>query len=81
MFDLLDRLYWEETQNRPRRGITDMRERPGNLRHRLPIRIRQLEKTYDLMSLTTDQLLELLGDEFAFARKQSLKLFPDEVGF
>jgi hypothetical protein len=32
--------------------------------HRFPIRIRQLEKTYDLVSLTADQLIELLGDEF-----------------
>lgn len=79
MFELLDRLYWDDLQNRPRKGITDMRERPGNLRHRLPIRIRQLEKTYDLMSLTADRLLELLGEEFAFAHKRSLKLFPEEM--
>lgn len=79
MFDLLDRLYWDDSQSRPRKGITDMRERPGNLRHRLPIRIRQLEKTYDLMSLTADQLLELLGEEFAFGRKKTLKLFPEKI--
>lgn len=81
LFEVLDRLYWDESQGRPRSGIIDSRNvRPGNLNHRLPIRIRQLEKTYDLMSLTADQLLELLGDEFAFARKQSPKLFPEEVG-
>jgi hypothetical protein len=38
-----------------------------------------LEKTYDLMSLTADQLLELLGEEFAFGRKRPLKLFPEET--
>jgi hypothetical protein len=38
--------------------------KPGDLVHRFPIRIRQLEKTYDLVSLTADQLIELLGDEF-----------------
>ena len=32
--------------------------------HRFTIRIRQLEKTYDLQSLTADQLIELLGNEF-----------------
>jgi hypothetical protein len=80
-FEVLDRLYWDEAQGRPRSGITDSRNtKPGNLNHRLPIRIRQLEKTYDLMSLTATQLLELLGDEFAFARMQTQKLFPEEVG-
>jgi hypothetical protein len=79
-FELLDRLYWDEARGRPRSGITDSRSsRPGSLNHRLPIRIRQLEKTYDLMSLTADQLLELLGEEFAFGRKRPLKLFPEET--
>lgn len=32
--------------------------------HRLPTRIKQLEMTYDLVDLTADQLLNLLGDEF-----------------
>jgi hypothetical protein len=38
--------------------------RPGDLRHRLPARIRQLEVTHDLTNLTAEQLLNLLGDEF-----------------
>jgi hypothetical protein len=36
----------------------------GDLVHRLPITIRQLEKTYDLINLKAEQLLELLGPEF-----------------
>jgi len=40
--------------------------KPGDLRHRLPIRVRQLERTYDLFSLSADQLIELLGAEFRF---------------
>lgn len=65
IFEVLDRLYWDENRRRPRAGITDSATvRPGDLVHRLPIRIRQLEKTYDLFSLSADQLLELLGDEF-----------------
>jgi hypothetical protein len=36
--------------------------------HRLPIRIQQLEKTYDLQSVSAEQLLELLGDEFSNGR-------------
>lgn len=75
IFEVLDRLYWDETRNRHKAGITDAKVRAGDLTHRFPVRIRQLEKTYDLMSLTADQLLELLGDEFAFARPKSRSLF------
>jgi len=64
IFEVLDRLYWHDTLGKPRKGIVGQQVRPGDLSHRLPLRIRQLEKTYDLMSLSADQLLELLGDEF-----------------
>jgi hypothetical protein len=65
IFEVLDRLYWDEGRGKARRGIVDFRNvKPGDLVHRFPIRIRQLEKTYDLVSLTADQLIELLGDEF-----------------
>lgn len=78
IFELLDRVYWDEKAGRPRQGKIGGQQ-PGSLRYRLPVRIRQLEKTYDLMSLTTDQLLELLGDEFAFARPKARRLFMDEA--
>ena len=66
-FEVLDRLYWDEKRGRARPGVTDFQKvTAGNLVHRLPNRIRQLEKTYDLHSLTADQLLSLLGEEFAF---------------
>ncbi|MFH1923831.1 MAG: hypothetical protein ABIP48_28565, partial [Planctomycetota bacterium] len=65
IFEVLDRLYWDEETGKARRGIvTPSRVKPGDLMHRLPIRIRQLEKTYDLVSLSADQMLELLGEEF-----------------
>lgn len=65
IFETLDRLYWDDARGRARTGIVDQKVvKPGDLRHRLPIRIRQLEKTYDLFSLTADQLIELLGKEF-----------------
>lgn len=67
MFEVLERLYWEDSKGRPRPGITRSEIRAGDLTHRLPLRIRQLEKTYDLMSLNADQLIELLGEEFNFA--------------
>jgi hypothetical protein len=77
-FELIDRLYWDEKRSRPRVGITRSVVRAGDLSHRLPLRIRQLEKTYDLMSLTADQLIELLGEEFEFARPASKRLFAVE---
>ena len=71
--------HWDERQKRPRSGITGNKIVAGNLRHRLPIRIAQLEKTYDLMSLNADQLIELLGEEFSFARPKTAKLFDEVV--
>ena len=79
IFEVVDRLYWDPRRERPVKGRISSKIQPGNLRYRLPSRIRQLEKTYDLMSLNADQLLELLGDEFSFARRQTAKLFDDAI--
>ena len=57
IFEVLDRLYWDPARGRQRRGITPTDVRPGDLNHRFPLGIRQLEMTYDLMSLTADQLI------------------------
>ena len=66
IFEVLDRLYWDRQTNRPRKGVNSPGKiTAGDLTHRFPTRIRQLEKTYDLMSLSADQLLELLGEEFS----------------
>ena len=78
VFEVLDRLYWDERRNRPRPGITGNKLREGDLSRRLPLRLRQLEKTYDLLDLTADQLIELLGEEFSFARPASRRLFTVE---
>jgi len=65
IFEVLERLYWDSARGRARKGIvTHGRAKPGDLLHRFPIRIRQLEMTYDLQSLNADQLIELLGNEF-----------------
>jgi hypothetical protein len=65
IFEVLERLYWDETTNAPRkRMVSPGKIIAGNLMHRFPTRIRQLEKTYDLLSLTSSQLIELLGQEF-----------------
>jgi hypothetical protein len=65
VFEVLDRIYWDAKRGRIRRGVTDFGNvKPGDLVHRFPIRVRQLEKTYDLLTLKADQLIELLGEEF-----------------
>jgi len=62
---LLDTLYWDPKTRRQKPGAVDPRTvREGDLMHRLPARVKQLEMTYDLVDLTADQLLNLLGDEF-----------------
>ena len=66
-FELLDKIYWDQNTKRSRKGIVDTsRISEGDLTHRLPTRIRQLERTYDLQSLTADQFIDLLGEEFQF---------------
>ena len=80
IFEVVDRLYWDEKNGRPSKGRIRSAIQPGNLRYRLPVRIRQLEKTYDLLSLNADQLIELLGDEFSFARPKTARLFEDVPG-
>ena len=48
IFEALDRLYWDESLRTHRRGITAIKEHAGDLTHRLPMRIRQLEKNVRL---------------------------------
>ncbi len=62
---LLDRLYFDPTRETAKPGLIDSRVvRPGDITHRLPARIRQIEVTHDLTNLTAEQILNLLGDEF-----------------
>jgi hypothetical protein len=64
---LLDMLYWDPKTRRQKPGAVNAQAvSPGDLMHRLPARIKQLEMTYDLVDLTADQLLSLLGDEFRY---------------
>lgn len=62
--DAIDRLYYDEQQGRPKRGITTKSPRGGDLRNRFPSRIKQLQKTYDLYSLNAGELVDLMGPEF-----------------
>jgi len=73
IFEVVDRLYWNDTNNEPRRGLISSETKRGNLLHRFSQRVLQLERTYDLMSLDADTLIELLGDEFDFESDSSKK--------
>lgn len=64
IFEVLDRIYWDDSTGRPIQGIVGSKTTAGDLTHRFPTRLRQLEKTYDLYSLNADQIIELLGNEF-----------------
>lgn len=65
IWEVMERLYYDPVRGRPKIGLTNTANpRAGDLLNRLPRRIRQLERTYDLQSLNADQLLDLLGDEF-----------------
>jgi hypothetical protein len=61
---LIDRLYFDPIRGRAKRGIIPTKAKPGDLRNRLPVRLRQLLVTYDVAGMECDDLLELLGDEF-----------------
>ena len=67
IFEVLDQIYWDANTRSRRKGVLhSSKVTPGDLTHRFPIKIAQLELTYDLASLTSDQLIELLGEEFKF---------------
>ena len=69
IFEVIDRLYWDESKGEPKAGMIKSRNRPGSLRYRFFPRIPQLEKNYDLTEIDADTLIMLLGKEFNFARK------------
>ena len=64
IFEVMDRLYYDEAKGRAKRRIADPRPRPGDLINRLPRRVQQLQRTYDLNVIDADRLLDLLGPEF-----------------
>jgi hypothetical protein len=73
VFEVLDRLYWDEKRQKIRSGVLSPgRVVRGDLKHRFPLRIRQLEMTYDLQVLGADSLLDLLGDEFTHLLSKGL---------
>jgi hypothetical protein len=61
--DALYRLYWDENKNSPKRGAAPNRRVPGTLR-RFSDLVQQLDRTYDLISVDAQAILDLLPTEF-----------------
>ncbi len=79
VFEVLDRIYWNINSKGRRKGVVhSSKVTAGDLTHQFTLRISQLELTYNLSSLTSDQLMDLLGEEFQFdagvAKKMQLSL-------
>ena len=64
IFEVIDKLYFDPERGRPKPNVVGVEVVAGDLDHRLPRRVRQLERTYDLNVLDADQFIELLGPEF-----------------
>lgn len=58
----LDRMYFDERRNAPRRGA-QTRNKPGTVRRFVEV-LQQLDLTYDVYALESDRLLDLLPPEF-----------------
>lgn len=55
-------LYWDVNENRPKRGGSD-RKKPGNLRRLIKL-FGQIELTYDIFSMKSDEIVKTLPKEF-----------------
>jgi len=55
-------LYFDEKKQRPKKGSTSP-DAPGNIRRFIKV-LRQFELTYDIYSMTPQQIIEILPEEF-----------------
>lgn len=62
LVETIYRLYYDESKNRPKRGATGRNVR-GGVRRFIRV-IRQFELTYDIYSMTSQQIIDLLPPEF-----------------
>jgi hypothetical protein len=62
--EALYRLYWDAEKEAPKRGAAPNARKPGTLR-RFSDLMQQLDRTYDLLSVGTDAIMDLLPKEFA----------------
>jgi hypothetical protein len=56
-------LYWDPDKKRPKRGSSAQEHKPGTLRRFVDV-LHQFELTYDLYSVSGEELIRLLPDEF-----------------
>jgi hypothetical protein len=56
-------LYWDEEKKRPKRGSSPQEHKPGTLRRFVDV-LQQFDLTYDLYSISGDELIQLLPGEF-----------------
>ena len=63
ILDAADKMYFNESENKPKRGALMEKNSPGTLLRFINI-IQQLDLTYDLYSLSGQEILALLPPEF-----------------
>ena len=64
VFEAIELLYWDPTAGRPKKNLTPIPPRAGDLKSRFPARLRQLQRTYDVAVMSGTQIVTLLGREF-----------------
>jgi hypothetical protein len=63
ILEAADKLYFRESEGRPEKGALMKKAAPGTLRRFIDV-IQQLDLTYDLYSMSGEQILTLLPPEF-----------------
>jgi hypothetical protein len=66
--EALFRLYWDDAKQTPKRGAAPNKKTPGTLR-RFGDLVQQFDRTFDLLSINAETILDLLPKEFAPFRK------------
>jgi hypothetical protein len=62
--EALFRLYWDDKKQAPKRGAAPNKKTPGTLR-RFGDLVQQFDRTFDLLSINAEAILDLLPKEFA----------------
>lgn len=63
IIEVANKLYWDQKRYAPKRGATSTDHKPGTLRRFVTI-LQQFELTYDFYSMTPEELMCLLPNEF-----------------
>ena len=66
------KLYWDDEKKRPKRGSSPQEHKPGTLRRFVDV-LQQFDMTYDLYSITGEELIRLLPDEFKLWTSSTMK--------